>query len=77
MAIKINPLITRNKYNPKMKDIKEEDNYNEAFNNAINEDTGLSYADEFFLNVFARIFKMIKTNEKANTKIKNAIPRIE
>ena len=27
--------------------------YNEAFNNAINEDTGLSYADEFFLNVFS------------------------
>ena len=33
MAIKINPLITRSKYNPKMKDIKEEDNYNEMFNN--------------------------------------------
>ena len=27
--------------------------YNEAFNNAINEDTGVSYADEFFLNVFS------------------------
>lgn len=27
--------------------------YNEAFNNAINEDTGISYADEFFLNVFS------------------------
>ena len=27
--------------------------YNEAFNDAINEDTGISYADEFFLNVFS------------------------
>lgn len=27
--------------------------YNEVFNDAINEDTGISYADEFFLNVFS------------------------
>ena len=33
MAIKINPLIIKNKYNPKMKDITEEKNYNDEFEN--------------------------------------------
>lgn len=33
MAIKINPTIIKNKYNPKMQDIKEEQNYNNIFDN--------------------------------------------
>ena len=33
IAIKINPIIIKSKYNPKMKDIKEEENYNTIFDN--------------------------------------------
>ena len=36
MAIKINPIITKSKFNPKMQDIIEEQNYNAIFDNLKN-----------------------------------------
>lgn len=83
MAIKINPLIIKSKYNPKMKDIKEEDYYNETFENLKNLKyfhlgynnyfEGLKPRFESIINInkpINELFKAVSKNFK--TKIKKA-----
>lgn len=83
IAIKINPMITKNKYNPKMKDIKEEKNFQEIFDNLQklgyyhlgynNYFEGLKPRFESIINInkpINELFQSISKNFK--TKIKKA-----
>lgn len=83
MAVKINPMIIKNKYNPKMKDIQKEDNYEETFNNLKelkyfhlgynNYFEGLKPRFESIINInkpINELFKSVSKNFK--TKIKKA-----
>lgn len=83
MAIKINPMIVKSKYNPKMKDSQKEDNYEETFNSLINLKyfhfgynnyfEGLKPRFESIINInkpISELFKSVSKNFK--TKIKKA-----
>lgn len=66
MAIKINPMIIKSKYNPKMKDIKEENNYEDLFN----ELTKLGYFhlgyNNYFEGLKPRFESIISINKSIN-----------
>ena len=83
IAIKINPLIIKSKYNPKMKDTKDEENYREIFNNLTdlkfyhlgynNYFEGLKPRFESIINInkpITELYKAVSKNFK--TKIKKA-----
>ena len=71
MAIKINPLIIKSKYNPKMKDIKEEDNYNEIFENLKNlKYFHLGY-NNYFEGLKPRFESIISINKPINELFKS------
>ena len=83
IAIKINPLIIKSKFNPKMKDIKEENEYNETFENLKNLNyfhlgynnyfEGLKPRFESIININKPINELFKAVSKQfKTKIKKA-----
>ena len=66
MAIKINPIITKSKFNPKMQDIIEEQNYNAIFDNLKNLNYFHLGYNNYFEGLKPRFESIININKPIN-----------